>query len=491
MDAIEVAGTESVEVIAQFDGAIIDVQHLSAPRRQDEQRARVLIAAGSIALALAAIAFGCAYGGAHLSRTVDVLVAIALGGGTWAVLRGLDRRADRAPSAYVTPARHTLVRVDEAGQFFVTVGDGMKSPLGVGTHTLGRGARTTVTVDNTIFFVANVPAPRRQAPPAAFDWHRELYLGGVTLAASTFLFILYSVPPEPRALALDLVHDNHFARFVITPPEEPPPPPLPGNAQNGSPGAASVGKSGRTGKPSATARAGAIRLPGPVSREKALAMARQQADRAGILGTVAQGQHVGVLFGRDNPLGDGADQILLGLQSAELHDGYGTGTSLVGDGPGGDGNKPATIGVGPLGTVGFCPGCKPGDKSYVQSRPLKDLVHHAKAPDPVPGIVTIKCGENASCLDKEIVRRVIRQHKNEVRFCYELGLSVKPELNGRVVTQFTIANNGRVLSSVVSESSMADRDVEQCIAQAVRRWEFPSTQQMTMVSYPFVLTPPR
>ena len=85
----------------------------------------------------------------------------------------------------------------------------------------------------------------------------------------------------------------------------------------------------------------------------------------------------------------------------------------------------------------------------------------------------------------------MRQHHNEVRYCYERGLVVKPELAGRVVTSFTIAITGRVLGSAVTESSLRERDVEQCIAQAVRRWEFPSSQQMSTVSYPFVLTPPR
>lgn len=505
MDAIEVAGTESVEVVAQFDGAIIDVRHLCAPRPAEERRARSLVAGGAGALGLAAVAFACAYGGVPLSRAVDAGVALLLGGGVWLLLRGLDRLSDRAPSDYtigagaslaVAPgalftARHALVRADGAGGFVVDVAVGMVSTLGAGAHKLAPGARASVTVGGATFFVANVAAPRRQARPRTFDWRRELYLGGVTLAASTFLFILYSVPPEPRALALDLAHDDHFARFVITPPEEPPPPPLPGHSQSGSPGAASVGKAGRTGQPSASARTGALRLPGPPSREKTLALARQQAERAGILGLVAQGQHIGSLFGRDNPLGDGADQILLGLQSTELRDGYGTGTSLVGDGPGGGGDKPATIGVGPLGTVGFCPGCRPGDKSYVKSRPLPELVHHTRAPDWQPGQAVVKCGLNASCLDKEIVRRIVRQHRNEVRFCYERGLTARPELSGRVVTQFTIANSGRVLGSAVSESSLGDRDVERCLAEAVRRWEFPSSQQTAVVSYPFVFTPPR
>ena len=89
------------------------------------------------------------------------------------------------------------------------------------------------------------------------------------------------------------------------------------------------------------------------------------------------------------------------------------------------------------------------------------------------------------------MRRIVRQHRNEVRYCYERALVGKPELQGRVVTQFTIATTGRVLGSAVIESSVRDPGVEQCIAEAVRRWEFPSSQQLANVSYPFVLTLPR
>jgi len=78
-----------------------------------------------------------------------------------------------------------------------------------------------------------------------------------------------------------------------------------------------------------------------------------------------------------------------------------------------------------------------------------------------------------------------------VRYCYGRALVGKPELGGRVVTQFTIANTGRVLGSAVPESSLGDRAAEQCIAEAVRRWEFPTSGQMAIVSYPFMLTPPR
>jgi hypothetical protein len=527
MDAIEVEGSEAIEVVAQFDGAIVDVTHIVRDDRADAaaRHTRWLLGGGVAALAVAAVAFLCAYGGAHLSRGIDALVAVCLAGGTWALLRagarvgwqgsflparaytiGPDPQASFAVAAAAVPGpRFALVRVDEAGDFVLDVArgmaaelsvDGRTTPLEARAHKLQAGARARVDAGGATFFVANVAAPRRQAMAPGIDWTREVYLGGVTLVVSAFLFLVYAIPPSAESLALDLVHTNHFARFVLMAPELPPPPKMLGPAHDtAAAGHAARESAGTIGKLMAKSRTGQMQLPGPVSREKVMAAAQTSVMNAGILGVMRSldGSQIGSIFSRDNPLGDGANEVLIGLQGSQMQDGYGPGLDEVGVRPGGGGDGDRTIGSGPLGTVGFCrgAGCRPGAKSYARSAPTGDLVHRARAPEIVPGIATVKCGLNASCLDKEIIRRVVHQHRNEVRHCYEVGLAARPELEGRVVTSFTIATTGRVLQAGVIESSLRDRDVESCIAGAVRRWEFPSTQQMASVSYPFVLTPPR
>jgi len=94
-------------------------------------------------------------------------------------------------------------------------------------------------------------------------------------------------------------------------------------------------------------------------------------------------------------------------------------------------------------------------------------------------------------LDKEIVRRVVRQHLNEVRFCYEQALVRRPALAGRIVAQFTIAPTGRVLASALQSSSLGETTVDACIVAATRRWEFPRPAGggIVVVSYPFQLSP--
>jgi TonB family protein len=105
----------------------------------------------------------------------------------------------------------------------------------------------------------------------------------------------------------------------------------------------------------------------------------------------------------------------------------------------------------------------------------------------------VKPGELAvrGTLDREIVRRTIRRHLNEVKYCYETQLVRRPSLAGRLSVQFAIAPSGQVATAVVQSSTLEDAAVESCVVQAVRRWDFPRPVGggTVIVSYPFVLVP--
>lgn len=91
-------------------------------------------------------------------------------------------------------------------------------------------------------------------------------------------------------------------------------------------------------------------------------------------------------------------------------------------------------------------------------------------------------------IDREVIRRVIRRHVHEVRFCYEKGLTKNPKLEGTVAVAFRINAEGNVESSVVKQSSLNHPEVESCIADHVLRWAFPKPVGGTVsVTYPFVL----
>jgi TonB family protein len=94
-------------------------------------------------------------------------------------------------------------------------------------------------------------------------------------------------------------------------------------------------------------------------------------------------------------------------------------------------------------------------------------------------------------LDKEIIRRVIRRHLNEVRFCYEKELVRTPTLAGRLTLQFTINAAGQVIAATVPSSTLNNPALESCAVAAVKAWEFPKTRGdgTVVVNYPFVLSP--
>src|SRR6185436_15630848 len=136
------------------------------------------------------------------------------------------------------------------------------------------------------------------------------------------------------------------------------------------------------------------------------------------------------------------------LSGETIDDAYGVGgLGLFGSGAAGDGTGEGTIGLGDIGTIGRGGG---GGSGSGYGRGAGGLGgRRAKAPDVVPGTAQVR-----GSLDKEIIRRIIRRHLNEVKFCYEKELMHKPDLYGRVMVQFTISGLGAVVASVVQNSTM-------------------------------------
>jgi glyoxylase-like metal-dependent hydrolase (beta-lactamase superfamily II) len=97
----------------------------------------------------------------------------------------------------------------------------------------------------------------------------------------------------------------------------------------------------------------------------------------------------------------------------------------------------------------------------------------------------------AGSMDKEIIRKIIRQHTADVQACFEAELDKKPDLFGRIMVQFTIAAPGNVIASALQSSTMGNPRVADCTVKAVRRWEFPKPLGggIVIVSYPFVFIP--
>ena len=359
---------------------------------------------------------------------------------------------------------------------------------------VGQDSRINIRLGENTFNIVATTKARRMPLPLRIDWGTQSYTGAVFALMGLFLLIIFSVPPDPKSLSLDaFMNDQRFAKFMIKPPEEKQeeiPEWLKKKSEDdaGGKGKRHKDEEGKMGKKESKNKAGLYALKGPKDNTDphlAKQLATEAAQKSGVLGILRanQGSILASAFGRDSALGTDSADVLGGLVGTEVGEAYGVGgLGLVGSGRGGGGTGEGTIGLGNLGTIGKGGG---GGNGSGYGRGAGGLGgRRASAPEVVPGTAEVR-----GSLDKEIIRRIIRRHINEVKFCYERELVKNAGLVGRVMIQFTIAGTGNVIASMVQSSTMNNPPVEQCIAQAVRRWEFPKPQGggIVVVTYPFVL----
>jgi outer membrane biosynthesis protein TonB len=90
-------------------------------------------------------------------------------------------------------------------------------------------------------------------------------------------------------------------------------------------------------------------------------------------------------------------------------------------------------------------------------------------------------------MSREMVKRVIDQHLQEITYCYENALMANPNLLGRMVFEWKILMDGRVGEIRIVASSVNSHEIHDCIKSAIRSWQFPKpVGSEVVVSYPFV-----
>jgi hypothetical protein len=100
--------------------------------------------------------------------------------------------------------------------------------------------------------------------------------------------------------------------------------------------------------------------------------------------------------------------------------------------------------------------------------------------------------ETTGSLDPEDVRRVIRSHVSQIRFCYEQRLMVNPGLSGKLRVRFLVGSSGDVPEASMAEgTTISDSSLRSCILTRVRSWVFPSPKGggSALVTYPIWLKP--
>ena len=160
---------------------------------------------------------------------------------------------------------------------------------------------------------------------------------------------------------------------------------------------------------------------------------------------------------------------------------YGSGElgGLRGSGIGGGGTAE---GIGGLGTRGAGPGTGFGAGTLGTGSGRKVG----------GGMVTLprgeeETGDGTGTLPPEVIQRIVRQHLSAIRYCYERELAETPDLAGKIVLSWTIAEDGSVLHAGVASTTMNSQAVESCMTAQVRRWKFPSPNGgHVSVRYPFI-----
>jgi hypothetical protein len=82
-------------------------------------------------------------------------------------------------------------------------------------------------------------------------------------------------------------------------------------------------------------------------------------------------------------------------------------------------------------------------------------------------------------LDAEVIDRIVRAHRSEVRGCYAQGRV--EDLGGQLAIAFSITGRGKVADVRVVQT-LADEKVVACVAKAVARWRFPAPSDAKAVT---------
>lgn len=361
---------------------------------------------------------------------------------------------------------------------FVRTPKGIKDIKGGMTLPLSPDQSGELQIENMVL-AFRFTEPRRKVAAAALG---SMDVGWINTAMTTlfisgaFLATLILYPQDTKSLEEDLFQtNNRFTQFIINPEKKQKQKDflakLDKTKNTGTP-AAAKGSSGKSGKPEAPKEKPAARAMTKAEKrakdEEAVVRSMDKLFGGGASSSVFAASDVG---GLENAMG--------GISGRQVGEAYGFGgLGDRGSGPGGGGASTSTFGVGRIGTRGR----GGGQGGYGASggglggRTERNI-------DISQGTPVI-----LGSLDKEIIRRVIRENLPQIKYCYERELTRTPGLNGKVQVKFVIGANGNVQTATVAESSMNNKAAESCITGKVRGWVFPKPKGggIVIVTYPFI-----
>ena len=351
-------------------------------------------------------------------------------------------------------------------------------------YTLPPNSITRMYINNAVFQFRFTPPPRKL--PLGLGTNIDYnYLNALIIAAFftvTSLVSMYLFPYDVKAETEQAVKNpNKFVNFIMTPAkkmeEDRELKKLKDMPKQGESGAKAAGKEGKMGKKDAPEvfKRSAVKAIKPDDREIV--------QKVGVLKMFGKsgGMFAGgsTLFGGKG-LGGDLQNAIGGLFGSQIGDARGSGgLGLRGVGPGGGGSSLDSIGIGSVGTRGR--GAGQGGYGYGVGSIGSKKEHDIGISGGTPMVL--------GSLDKELIRRVIRAHANEIRYCYELELTKNPGLWGKVSVNFVISPTGSVQSAKVKETTLNNQNVENCIISKIKGWKFPEPKGggIVIVTYPFIL----
>ena len=538
----DVTGSRAIEVAAMLSDSVVAVKHLTSPTTGKITGGTIALFVASAVLLTSTLGLfikGVSVSGENerryhqqveldrqpvisfrpirLNPVLDFAVIVGLLGGvlcvTWATARALDER--RSPFFRVGRSREVEFPTDVVpggGDSFPLVSpqgdefvfswsepmkgdmtlDGKVTPLDQIPRTgpIPPKARIRVELGQNTFFVSSVPAPRAPAGGFTIDAAVLVFTGISAALHGALLLFIYLVPGASSGyFSEDENSESRYTRAQIKAQEDPKQEEKPQNVDKGimSGGTGERMKldEGKMGKEDSTRKAGQYQIEKVEGVDPQLAKEKrlERARTAGILGVLRAQQ--GGTFASITATGDfsaGLDDRdiqggLLGNEPGEMAGGWGYGVSGTGAGGGGTGS--GTIGTGRYGTIGHGSGTGTGYGIGGGAGGMRGRV--AKVPN-----VTIGNATATGDLDRNTIRRYVRQKLPLITYCYEKQLVTKPSLAGTVVTAFTIDGNGRVIS--VRAGGMQNGEVENCVADIIKSIQFPKPTGggiVNVTSYPF------
>lgn len=344
-----------------------------------------------------------------------------------------------------------------------SAGGELRMPPGVAARTASDGA---VVLDLGLHSIELRRAAREAAPAGkgSFDAFWANVVVVVVMSAVAATAALWLAPANLDNLDDDLfANPTRFRTLVLAP----------------KPRDTSVLDRLTPPKPTPTTTTTAAKAPKPPRAKAAMAMAKPTDEE------VVE-QKLGKLFGSagesglatllGNPLGDDVlSAALAGLDGQRTASSTG---ALTLRGTHSDAVGTGTLGGGPISTRSRG---KNGESweaggGLIGDKVDRDITISLDGPPNIQGT-----------LDAETIRRIVRSHLDQVRYCYERSLTLNPGLQGKVAVRWMIGPDGTVMSAAIETGLEAS--VDKCLVSRVKGWRFPAPRGggTVVVNYPFLM----